>query len=369
MSPKDPERNRRQWEPQDGSPRLFTIRSMGMTLVCVTAMIALGYGTMSLTYRFTGEPPPIVAHILSGISGLLLAVALGSLALYIHRRQHKHTLYDTMRTRQLDQTIEAMNRIAHGDFSVLVPVNERDPFAHLAQSVNQMARELGSMENLRQDFISNVSHEIQSPLTSISGFAALLRNDALPVQQRTHYLDIIETESKRLSKLSDNLLKLSSLENNLAPLAPVSFPLHKQIENDVLLLEPQWAAKHLDLDLSLSKMHIVGDEALLSQVWINLLHNAVKFTPENGSIRIMLADEDGHAVCRIADTGPGIAPEDQMHIFERFYKVDKSRDRSLGGNGLGLSLVKKIVELHGGQVAVHSEPGRGTTLAVTLPKP
>jgi signal transduction histidine kinase len=265
------------------------------------------------------------------------------------------------------QLLNAMTRISQGDFDVYI--NPQDNVIHddIAEGINKIARELGSMEKLRQDFISNVSHEIQSPLTSIRGFATLLKNDTLTAEQRNHYLNIIEAESKRLSSLSDNLLKLSALENGTEPLSLKEYRLDRQLEKIALMLEPQWSARHIAIEADLEKLTIQGDEDLLSQVWVNLLHNAVKFTPEGGTIHIILKAANNEAYCQIVDTGIGITPEDLIHIFERFYKVDKSRDRALGGNGLGLSLAKKIVELHGGHITPQSELGKGATFTVTLP--
>ncbi|WP_330583685.1 HAMP domain-containing sensor histidine kinase [Geosporobacter ferrireducens] len=266
------------------------------------------------------------------------------------------------------QILNAMTRIAQGDFDVFIDAHDDYLHNDMVDGINKIAKELGSMEQLRQDFISNVSHEIQSPLTSISGFAALLKNTALTDEQKNHYLGIIEAESKRLSALSDNLLKLSALETGGEPLSSMEFRLDKQLEEVVLMLEPQWNVKGIELEVDLERVTAQGDEGMLSQVWVNLLHNAIKFTPEGGVIRVILKSDQVNICCRITDTGIGIAPEDQIHIFERFYKVDKSRDRAHGGNGLGLSLAKKIVELHEGQITTQSEIGKGTTFTITLPK-
>jgi signal transduction histidine kinase len=195
-----------------------------------------------------------------------------------------------------------------------------------------------------------------------------LKDPALTREKRLHYLDIIETESKRLSKLSDNLLKLSSLESDAVPLKHALSRLDQQIEAAVLMLEPQWAEKDLLLSLFTEKTTFVCDGELLTQVWVNLLHNAIKFTPPKGAINISLKSDENALSCTIADSGIGIAAEDRIHLFERFYKVDKSRDRSLGGNGLGLSLVKKIVELHEGSIELRSEVGKGTAFTVRFPK-
>ena len=339
-----------------------------ITCIVFAFLFAAGYGLSLLIFRLTGTPSALVSHILTGILGVMLFTeGLRLLIAAVGRRTGRPHL-DKIRNGVMADTLEALDRIAHGDFSVLIRVDEHNPFSEVAESVNKMARELGSMEKLRQDFISDVSHEIQSPLTSISGFAALLKSDMLTHEQRSHYIDIIETEARRLSRLSDNLLRLSSLEGSDEPLHAADFSLDKQIQHTVLMLEPQWSAKSIEFSLDLEKTVYNGDEGLLSQVWINLLHNAVKFTPERGEIGILLENGAEEIVCRISDTGVGISKEDLVHVFERFYKADKARDRALGGNGLGLSLVKKIVELHGGAVTVQSEPGKGSVFTVSLPK-
>lgn len=343
-------------------PRIMHWLKGAAALITLAVCFSAGYAISSAIFRLTGRPAEVWTHVISGFISLAILSA-GSwtlMRLLGHKRRERDISV-------MDKAIEAMNRIARGDFSVLVPVGKYGPFAELAESVNKMAQELGTMESLRQDFISNVSHEIQSPLTSISGFAALLRDNALPAEQREHYLSVIEAEAKRLSKLSDNLLRLSSLESGAHPLTLAPFSLDRQIQNAVLMLEPQWAAKDLNLSLSLEKVPYTGDEGLISQVWINLIQNAIKFTQSHGDIRIELSRVEGAAVCSVSDTGVGISEEDQMHIFERFYKADKARDRSLGGNGLGLSIAKKIVELHGGSIMVESRVGAGSAFTVTLP--
>jgi signal transduction histidine kinase len=274
----------------------------------------------------------------------------------------KHFEFDVHR-----ELKDALNQISQGNFDVFLGPELGFEHNELVDAVNDMAKNLGSLETMRQDFISNVSHEIQSPLTSIGGFAKLLKDDNLPPEQRRRYAEIIEAESRRLSSLSDNLLKLSSLDNNKVPINPVDFRLDKQIEAVALSLEPQWSAKHISLEADLRKCVVNGDAELLSQVWINLLNNAIKFTPDGGLISISISEKESGAAVRIADTGIGIATGEQMHIFERFYKVDRARDRSLGGNGLGLSIVKKITELHNGRISVESESGRGAVFEVYLP--
>jgi two-component system phosphate regulon sensor histidine kinase PhoR len=264
--------------------------------------------------------------------------------------------------------VEALEKIAKGDFSVRLDSADPDNqmVGVLANSVNKMALELEQMENLRQEFISNVSHEIQSPLTSIGGFAQAMQNDQLSVEERHHYLAIIETESRRVSRITEDLLKLAALESEHAKFEPKPYRLDKQVRSLILACEPQWIEKVLDFDVALNEVEITADEDLLSQVWTNLIHNSIKFTPQGGKVWVDLR-RDGEVVeFEIRDSGIGIAPEDQGRIFERFYKADRSRTRSNGGSGLGLAIVKKIVELHEGEIEVESSPGTGTTFTVRL---
>ena len=344
----------------------FALNIMIMSFVFLCCQMA-GYVLSSLLFSITGSPAEWLSYLVSAAIGFGIFAGIASLISFYITHSDRWREQNHLRGNFLAETVEALNRIARGDFNVSLPTHERDPFPELAESINKMARDLGSMETMRQEFISNVSHEIQSPLTSISGFAALLKNDALTSEQRMHYIDVIESESKRLSRLSDNLLKLSALEADETSVNRREYRLDKQLEHIMLMLEPHWTEKNINVEAELQKVTYSGDEELLSQVWINLLHNSIKFTPENGSITITLIQDDNKAVCRISDTGIGISTEDMAHIFERFYKADKSRDRSLGGSGLGLSLVKKIVELHGGTVSVESEPEKGSTFTVTLP--
>jgi signal transduction histidine kinase len=220
---------------------------------------------------------------------------------------------------------------------------------------------------MRQEFISNVSHEIQSPLTSIRGFARALQNEQLSPADRAHYLNIIEIESMRLSKLSDNLLALASLDAEQMKFEPKAYRLDRQIRNLILACEPQWTDKSLDMDVALEEVVITADEDMLSQVWINLIHNSIKFTPCGGSVRILLQYQADRVVFRITDSGIGISADDQAHVFERFFKAEKARDRAKGGSGLGLAIAKKIVEMHKGTIGVESELGAGACFTVCLP--
>ncbi|HEU4962363.1 MAG TPA: HAMP domain-containing sensor histidine kinase [Bacilli bacterium] len=290
----------------------------------------------------------------------LIALAIGSLLILIASRYL---------VRPLKAMTQATRRLARGDFDVRIPFKRRDELGELATSFNSMAQELKQLEQMRQEFVSNVSHEIQSPLTSIRGFSIALRDKSLPEAERERYLDIIRTESERLSRLSENLLRLAALEADHHPYHPREYALDEQLRQTIITAEPQWAAKRLDIDLDLPPTVITADQDLLGQVWINLLTNAIRYTPEGGRIIVAIATSDTDTHVTLQDTGVGIPPDEQPRIFQRFYKVDKSRHRDQSGSGLGLSIAKKIIDLHQGEITLHSEPNQGTTFQIKLPSP
>jgi signal transduction histidine kinase len=312
-------------------------------------------------------PPLLVIQLVNSFGGMFL---FGLAIAIITRVLRPRIIAGEMKV--YGPIIEALERIAKGDFKVTVENNlnnavQERVIGELINSVNKMALELNQLETMRQEFISNVSHEIQSPLTSIRGFARVLRSDCLTTLERDHYLAIIEAESTRLSKLSDNLLRLASLEAEQTRFEVKPYRLDRQIRNLILACEPQWLDKALDMDVALQEVTITADEALLNQVWLNLLHNSIKFTPNQGRVCVSL-NCCGEAIeFKISDTGIGISEEDQSHIFERFYKADKSRTGLSGGSGLGLSITQKIVELHRGTITVESKPEIGTAFTVCLP--
>lgn len=291
---------------------------------------------------------------------LILVLVIGSLLILIAARYL---------VKPLKIMTRATKRLAKGDFDVELRIKRKDEFGTLARSFNEMAGELKQLEQMRQDFVSNVSHEIQSPLTSITGFTKALKNSNLiPEENRIHYLDIILKESERLSRLSDNLLKLASLESEHHPFVLQTYNLDEQIRQIVVSIEPLWLAKDIRIDLQMpSALKITADHDQLSQVWMNLLGNSIKFTPDGGQIIVVIDYKNEGYTIAITDSGIGIAPEDLKHIFERFYKTDRSRDRTVNGSGLGLAIVKKIVSLHHGSIEVRSEVGQGTTFTVKLP--
>jgi signal transduction histidine kinase len=336
-------------------------------LTFVSVMVTVAFFLTGYVYTlFHWRIPTLFIQILNTLFGLFFA---GLLFGVIGKFARVRGWFPEMNV--FVPILDALERITRGDFSVrLSPDEARDNpmVSKLTDSVNKMASELHQWESMRQEFVSNVSHEIQSPLTSIRGFAKALENDDLTIEERHHYLSIIEDESMRLSRITEDLLKMASLESDQLRFEPKPYRLDKQLRSLILVCEPQWSEKSIQMDVSLDELEVTADEDLLSQVWINLLHNAIKFTPQAGSIRVTLSPRDSQAEVSISDNGIGIPEEDRERIFERFYKADKSRTRSSGGSGLGLSIVKKIIDLHKGTIEVKSEIDKGTTFIVNLPR-
>lgn len=306
------------------------------------------------------QPPRQITPIINLVLGLLMAYLFSNLI---------ESKMPMPRSKTLSNLIHAMGQIAQGNFNIRVikPTLDDGQTAELIESVNKMALDLNQVENMRQEFISNVSHEIQSPLASIRGFALALRNEQLSAEERRHYLDIIDIETRRLSALSDNMLKLASLETQNMKFEPRPYRLDKQLRHLILACEPQWMDKQIDMQLFLDETYITADEDLLSQVWINLIHNSIKFTQDGGEVRVDLQQHGNQIKVRISDNGIGISEEDHPRIFERFYKADTARERSQGGSGLGLSISKKIIALHNGTITVQGTLGEGSVFIVSLP--
>ena len=269
------------------------------------------------------------------------------------------------------QITEAAERVAKGDFSAKVPLRRQtkkhpyDEVEALAATFNQMTDDLKSIEYLRKDFTSSVSHEIKSPIATISGYAQLLRDETLDAETRRAYTLAISESCAQLSRLSDNLLRITRLESGKRKPLAEPFQLDEQLRRTLAAMMPEFRRRKLELSVDLCAARIVSDRELLEQVWQNLLRNAIKFTPEGGSIRVGLTTQEGAFRVQIADTGIGIDESAQKHIFEKFFQADTSHHTE--GSGLGLSLVKRIVDACGGEIAVESQLGKGSTFSITLP--
>lgn len=220
---------------------------------------------------------------------------------------------------RLKKLTEATRRVAGGDFNVKLTIKQKGELGILARSFEEMMRDLQQLEQMRKEFVSNVSHEVQSPLTSISGYAAALKQVDLEADKRNRYLEVIIAEAGRMSKMSDSLLKLSLLESNSQQVHLTTLNLDEQIRRVIVAIQPQWSARDIRFELDLRTVAITADHELLNQVWTNLLGNSIKFSEENSTIDVSIQQDSKNVTVRVSDTGIGISLEDQKRIFERFF--------------------------------------------------
>ena len=285
----------------------------------------------------------------------LISIAVGTLV---------SALVSRTPLKPIRELMAAADRIADGDYTARIDLKGTEEFRALGRKFNHMAQELESVELLRSDFVSNFSHEFKTPISSIRGFARALKWEGLTPQEREEYLDIIISESERLSALSSNVLYLSKLEKQTILTDRQRFDLSEQLRRVMALLDGRFAEKRLDVLFDSPEYFVSGNAEMLQQVWINLLDNAIKFSPDGGQIRVSVGQDGDQIRVRVSNQGDSIPPEVQAHIFDKFYQGDTSH--ATAGNGLGLSIVRRITELHGGEVTVCSSRGV-TTFEAALP--
>lgn len=304
-----------------------------------------------------------------GNRGLIAGVMLGTVALL----SLVCTLLDMLRRRLMverpvREILAVTDRLAAGDFSARFKLRHAydryDEYDLIAENLNRMAAELSKTEVLRTDFVSNVSHELKTPLAVIRNYAAALRDPKLPAELREKYAETLVETSERLTALVGNVLRLNKLENQEILPEPEPVALGEMLRESVLGFEELFERKSLELECDIADAEIDSVPGYLEIVFQNLLSNAVKFTPEGGKITVSLRRIPGHVEVRVADTGVGIPPEVGAHIFEKFYQGDTSHARE--GNGLGLALVKTVIDRLGGEIEVESAPGRGSVFTVRL---
>ncbi len=269
--------------------------------------------------------------------------------------------------RPLKRLISATKEVKRGNYKVQIAEEKglESEMGSLVVSFNEMVRELDGIELFRNDFINNFSHEFKTPIVSIRGFAKeLLREDLTP-EQRREYATIIAEEADRLARLSTNVLELSKLENQQIVTGKSEFYLDEQLRQCILLLEPQWSEKALEIIPELDAIKVYSNAEMLSHIWKNLLSNAIKFTPCGGTVWVTLSATEDELRVTVKDTGVGMSEEVRVHIFEKFYQGDPSHHRA--GYGIGLTMVDRIVKLCGGSIAVESAPGEGSCFTVMLP--
>ena len=291
---------------------------------------------------------------------VILITFLFKLADYIRRK--------IMVERPTKIITEATEKVMSGDFSVRIKSMQSsgmEGFNQIAEAINQMAEELRGVETLRTDFIANVSHEMKTPLAVLQNYGTLLQAHDLTEEKRIEYAKGVTDASRRMADMMTNILKLNRLENQQIYPRIETYDLGEQLCECLLQFENVWEAKHIEIDTDISeKVFISADSELLSLVWNNLFSNAFKFTDNGGKVTLSLSTDQNHAVVRVTDTGCGMSPEIGAHIFEKFYQGDTSH--ATQGNGLGLALVKRVVDIMQGEIGVESSVGVGTTFTVRI---
>ena len=332
-----------------------------MVAFVVTCCMMLFVTTLadSMGLVFTKDNIAAAAKLTFG--NVLLITVVSATIDYLRRKQ--------MVERPVKRILEATEKIMQGDFTVRIePVKEfagETGFNEIIKAINKMTAELQGTETLRTDFIANVSHELKTPLAVMGNYATMLQRPGLSEEERNDYAKAISEASRRLAQLITNILKLNKLENQQIFPQPTQFDLGEQLCECMLQFEDIWEKKGLNIEADIQEdVRICSDRELLSLVWNNLISNAVKFTPEGGTIGICLKSEGNQITVSVSDTGCGIKPEVGQHIFEKFYQGDTSH--ATQGNGLGLALVKRVVDILSGEISVQSVYGQGSTFTVKI---
>lgn len=340
--------------PEKLSPRMRTYY-----ILIVAVIVLFSFGAIAgLLYLLEGLGVIPSLGIYTLISLLLVSgITVALMSYFIGRRV----------LTPLVKLSSASKEVARGNFDVTVSDSSKmEEVQSTFRNFNAMVRELKSISTLSSDFIANVSHEFKTPLSVIEGYAMLLQDDRLTVQEREDYLNKILVNTRRLNTLVGNILMLSKMETKPLPEQYTRFRLDEQLRQVVAQLEPQWSAKGISFRVRLDEVELLGWEQVLPYVWSNLISNAIKFSPSGSVIALTLLEQRECAVVIVSDRGCGMEPDVQERIFEKFYQGDTSHKAE--GNGLGLALVRQIVELSQGVVEVESQPGKGSTFRVILPK-
>ncbi len=328
-------------------------------LITCCMMLFLSIMSASMEIEFTDAHIQLAAKVTFGN-----VVFLSLVFTIMDALRRKYTV-----DRPVSRIVAAAEQITRGDYTVRIPrprnVYRADGLDEIVDCFNQMAQELSGTETLRTDFIANVSHELKTPLTVMQNYATLLQQSNLSEEKRLEYVRSITDATRRLSSLITNILKLNKLENQ--QIFPVSsrYDLGEQLCECLLAFEDEWGRKGIQIDTDIEEdVFVEADPELLSLVWNNLFSNAFKFTEAGGDVTLTLKTEGQQAIVQVSDTGCGIRPEVGAHIFEKFYQGDTSH--ATQGNGLGLALVKRVIDIVGGDVAVQSQVAHGSTFTVRL---
>lgn len=338
---------------------LSAFKALFFSCIVATVVVILG------AFLFHHGPVTKSFLILCCLLICILCITLGIILIYIEAKKISEPIL---------QVTDAVNEVSNENFKVRISRNEtkrgtcqfRDEIDELSENVNQMAEKLGSLDYMRKEFISNVSHEVKTPVAAITGFTEMLLDGNLEAEKQTEYLQMVNEQAIGLSDLCESMLRLSRLDYQDQVEMKDMVRLDEQIRRCIIVLSEKWVDKNIEFDLDLPKIEIESNEKLLNQVWMNLIDNAMKYSSQGGKVSVKLDDKTYAVEVKIEDQGIGIAQEKQARIFERFYQCEESHNKK--GSGLGLSIVKKILDLLNGTIRYESMPGQGTKVIVQIVK-
>jgi len=327
---------------------LFIMVSMAEILGTLSVAGLLSWLSKMLLNRVIEVPDILWLLIFSIIIGITVSVVINIILL-----------------RPVVKLSKAMKRVAGGDFSIRIKSDNRIlELRDSYESFNLMVQELEATETLQTDFVANVSHEFKTPINAIEGYATLLQGSGNTAQQSA-YVERILLNTRRLSTLVGNILLLSKVSNHAIPIASTTYRVDEQIRQAILLLEPQWSERNVDFDVEMDEITWNGPENLMHHVWGNLIGNAIKFGPDSGIVKVRLKQTDGWYVFSVKDEGPGVPADQRQRIFQKFYQLDSSHKQE--GNGLGLALVKQIVDTCNGKITIDTPETGGCVFQVEMP--
>lgn len=335
---------------------------MSITTLCFSCIISYIVVKSGMKLFYNGDVSMNVAISMCFLA-IIMTMILGGILLWI---ETGHFI------RPIIEVSDAVKQVSEGDFTVKIKRNEKlragydygNELDELAESVNKMSAELNGMDYMRKDFMSNVSHEVKTPVASIIGFTEILMDGGLSEEEEKEYLEYVHNESIRLSKLCENMLSLSTLDNQSIVDRNEEFSLDEQLRKCIIMLSEKWADRENHFDLQLEQVTIKSNYDLLYQIWTNLIDNAIKYSKPESTIKITLTYIDHNVEVTIYDEGIGIPKEKVNRIFEKFYQCDESHKNL--GNGLGLSIVKRILELLGCEISCESKTGKGTKMNILI---
>ncbi len=334
--------------------RLYFSLTVGITLLLAT-LIMVGLEFLLVEIRVFDEETITDSEIFTILLGGVASIILGTAMSYFVGRSLLSPL---------NRLVDGMVQLSEGKYDVRLEIEEKGQPKQLFDRFNALAKELQNIEILRADFINNFSHEFKTPIVSIKGLVGLMKKRDLPKEKQEEYLSVIEEELSRLSLITTNVLNLSKLENQGVVTGVEPYNLSEQLRTSVLLFERAWREKGLSLSMDFPECTVVANEEMMRQVFVNLLDNAIKFTPTGGALSVEIDEGDEGLMVHVCNEGPEIPPEEREKVFQKFYQVD--RGGVGGGNGLGLSIVKEIVSLHGGRFFCDRR-GDMTVFTVCLP--